>query len=174
MKRKTFKLIILISSLVLMVVFLINLYYRVSNYVLSTSYLSNPTKYNYTNEVLLSIPKIKLKSIVKKADNKLKNLNSSLIYYDNINPHNKIIILGHSGMGVGTYFNKLDNLNNNDEVYLYIKSNKYKYIVNNVYLVSEERVEVLEWENNVSKLVLITCDKKNKNRRLVVELYLDY
>ena len=130
------------------------------------------TFYNnkYTNnKMMLEIPKINLQQIVYKADYNFKNLNNGLVYYKNNDINKKIVILGHSGMGPGVYFNKLDELSINDNVYLYIKDNKITYEVTQKYIVNESNIDILKIADKPI-LILITCDRNNKRNRLIVKL----
>ena len=122
------------------------------------------------NNIKLIIPSINLNYNIRKNQSNFNNLNSSLVYFNNIDPNNKIIIFGHSMMGKGVLFNRIDELKNNDICYLYINKNKYKYFVNNIYLVNKNKVQLLDEEKDSKKLILITCSKKYKNKRLIVEL----
>lgn len=122
-----------------------------------------------TNEKVLFIPKINLMEVLNDDINKL---DYRLIYYNNFDINNKIIIFGHSKVGYGIYFNRLDELKIGDISYLYYKRIEYKYEVINIYDVKKEDIFILENEYNSYKLLLITCNKKIKNNRLVIELKL--
>lgn len=152
MKRKVFKYILIYLF------FLINL-------------ININNSYNKCDSYLI-IDKIKLNSCVKKSNKDFSNLNYSLVYYKNINTKNKIIIFGHSMMNKGKYFNKIDELRKNDIVYLKIKNNTYKYQVNNIYTVDKKDVYILKNEYKSGKLLLVTCDKNDKNKRLIVQLFI--
>lgn len=168
MKKKIIKVLILF------------LYFFVCVYLIERSFKYDNVKSNYkvntghlfSNEKMIEIPKINLFLIVEKADDNFQNLDESLVYYKYFNPDDKIIIFGHSGMGTGTYFNKLDELNNNDMVNLYFDGKVYKYEFNKSYVVSKTATYLLENEENSKKLLLITCKRNDKNKRVVVELVL--
>ena len=81
-----------------------------SNDKMVKAYFNNNSSFNYNGDMVLDIPDISLKNIVKKSDDKFKLLDRYLVYYKNNNYKNGIVILGHSGMGYGTYFNRLDEL----------------------------------------------------------------
>lgn len=130
------------------------------------------TGHLYDGGQMIEIPRINLFLNVEKADDNFQNLDESLVYYKYFNPNNKIIIFGHSGMGVGTYFNKLHKLSSNDFVNLYLEDKVYKYIFNKSYTVSKNATYILENEENSKKLLLITCKRNDKNKRVVVELVL--
>ena len=163
----------LIKTLVIIVYFSLALhliyYSNPINYDIDTKYTIN-AKSNYYHKKMIEIPSINLKLHLKKADDDFGNLDSSLVYYKNFNTDNKIIIFGHSGMGKGTYFNRLDELERSSLLYLYNEDKLYKYVVNNIYVVDKKRVDILNDEVGSRKLLLITCVKNNKNDRLVIEL----
>ena len=81
------------------------------------------------------------------------------------------ILASHSGSSPISYFKNLNKLKNNELVYVYYDNVKYTYIVNNQYLVDKGRVTI---KRNHSKrtLTLITCDKKDNSKQLVVIAYL--
>lgn len=105
------------------------------------------------NNILISvieIPKINLKVDIG------TNLNEGLIYV------NSKLIAGHSGNCKVCYFDNLDNLDINDEIILY-KPNKIVYKVKNIKIVNKDKVSIN------GTLNLITCFKKNKSKRLLIE-----
>lgn len=135
------------------------------------SYYNNDTSFNYKSNLVLNIPSININLVVKKAYDDFSNLNNNLVYYERNNFNDKIIIFGHSGMGYATFFNRLDDLEENDKAYLYKDNKKAIYQVSDIYTVSYKDITIL---NNDEKktLLLITCHKKSKNLRLVVKLSL--
>lgn len=167
MKKRLFSFIIII------------IYFSASIYLINFSFETTSTLATYEvnnghsyNEKILEIPKINLKLEVVKANDNFENLDNNLVYYNHFNPDDKIIIFGHSGVGFGTYFNRLDELNSNDKAYLIINGKKYYYYVNDVYEVSKNATYILKNEYDSKKLLLVTCVKGDKNKRLVVELSL--
>lgn len=180
MKKKVLKGIVIITSMIIVDV-VISSYggdALVSNYVNNSKYnyelLNNSKVESKKNYTFLDIPKINIHNNVVKALDNFSNLDKNLVYYRNLNPKNKIIVFGHSGMGYGTYFNRLERLNISDKAFLHIENNIYTYIVKRKYLVDKKDVFILDDEVNSRKLLLVTCDKNNKNKRLVVELMLKY
>jgi len=118
-------------------------------------------------EKILFIPAINL---IDKLTDDMNKLDYNLVYYGEFNIDNKIIIFGHSNMGYGNYFNRLDELKIGDISYFYYKNIEYKYEIINIYHVKKEDIFILENEPGSNKVLLVTCDKKSKNKRLVVEL----
>lgn len=168
MKKRIF------STIIIIIYFLISIYLIDFSFKKTNTLASYEVNNGYLyDEKVLEIPKINLKQKVLKASEEFENLNNNLVYYNYFNPNNKIIIFGHSGVGFGTYFNRLDELNINDEAYLIINGNKYYYCVNDVYEVFKNATYILKNEQDSKKLLLITCVKGNNNKRLVVELGLN-
>lgn len=167
MRKRLFSFIIIIIYFSISI-YLINCCFETTS-TLATYEVNNGHSYN---EKILEIPKINLKLEVVKANDNFENLDNNLVYYNHFNPDDKIIIFGHSGVGFGTYFNRLDELNINDIAYLIINGKKYYYYVNDVYEVSKNATYILKNEYDSKKLLLVTCVKGDKNKRLVVELSL--
>lgn len=168
MRKRLFSFIIIIIYFSISI-YLINCCFETTS-TLATYEVNNGHSYN---EKILEIPKINLKLEVVKANDNFENLDNNLVYYNHFNPDDKIIIFGHSGVGFGTYFNRLDELNSNDKAYLIIDGKKYYYYVNDVYEVSKNATYILKNEYDSKKLLLVTCVKGDKNKRLVVELSLN-
>lgn len=159
--------------------------YYAKDEVLDSKYLYNSDVYNkvnisynklnynnISNNIIISIPKIKLNKKVVKANKNFSNLSNNLVYYNSFNSCDKNLIFGHSGLGFGTYFNRIDELSNNDLLYI-IKGNvKYTYLFKSKYIIDETDTFILNDEKNSKKLLLITCHKVHKNKREVVEFNL--
>lgn len=169
MRKNIFKIITLILFIFLLKEFILMVYLDFKNKVEIESYYSNSSSFNYKSDMVIKVPSINLKSVVKLADNDFKNLDNGLVYYKYNDYKNKIIIFGHSGMGRGTYFNRLDELTINDTVYLYKDKLEITYTVDKIYDIKSTKIEVLN-STEKQKLLLITCKKNDKNKRLVVDL----
>ncbi len=144
-------------------------YIDFKNKVEVESYYNNNSSFNYKSNMIIDIPSINLKATVKLADNDFKNLDDGLVYYKYNDYKNKIIIFGHSGIGYGTYFNRLDELTFNDNVYLYKDKLKITYAVDKIYDIKSTNIDIL-YNDEKERLLLITCKKNDKNKRLVVNL----
>ena len=73
-------------------------------------------------------------------------------------------------MGVGTFFNRLDELKKGDIVYLKFNSKTYLYEVLDFYNIDKKDTYILNEEENSNKLLLVTCTRGKKNKRYVVNL----
>lgn len=172
MKKSIFKIAIVLLIMVISKELFYVTYYKYKDDKEVVSYYKNESNYNYKNVMLINIPSIKLKSIVKKADDDFKNLDKNLVYYKNNNYDEKIIIFGHSGVGLGLFFNRIDELNKDSIVKLYIDSYELTYVFNRKYDVSSYDIDILNNDENKT-LLLITCNKNDKSKRLVVKFTLD-
>lgn len=168
---------ILVSLILFISVFLITkdmvfmLLLNSSNDKMVKAYFNNNSSFNYNGDMVLSIPSINLETVVKKADNEFKLLDRYLVYYKNNNYKAGIVILGHSGMGYGTYFNRLDELDNKSNVYIYKDKLKLTYQFKEKMNVKETQINILN-SAKANELILITCKKSVKDERLVVKLVL--
>lgn len=172
MKRNILKLIIVVLAIILTKEIFIDFYVNYKNKESITSYYKNDSSFNYESDMIISIPKINLKRVVEKAADDFKNLNKSLVYYKRNNPNEKLVIFGHSGVGYGTYFNRIDELEVGNKIYLYINKLKVTYVVSEKYMVLETDISILNNDEERS-LLLITCDKNNKKKRLIVKLMVE-
>ena len=168
---------ILVSLILFISVFLITknmvfmLLLNSSNDKMVKAYFNNNSSFNYNGDMVLNIPSINLETVVKKADDKFKLLDRYLVYYKNNNYKEGIVILGHSGMGYGTYFNRLDELDNKSDVYIYKDKLKLTYQFKEKMDVKETQINILN-SAKANELILITCKKSVKDERLVVKLVL--
>lgn len=138
--------------------------------VVSSYFAGSPT-FNYKSDMILDIPDISLKNVVKKSDDDFKLLDRYLVYYKNNNYKEGIIILGHSGMGYGTYFNRLEELDDKSIIYIYKDKLKLTYKFKEKMYVKETKTDILS-SAKANELILITCKKSVKDERLVVKLVL--
>jgi|GEM_PF-1091289 sortase family protein len=82
-----------------------------------------------------------------------------------------IVLVAHSGIGYNILFDRLDVLNLEDEVNLYFNQSKYRYKVKKISKKDKKDVlSLIKSKNNT--LMLITCDKQEKEKNLIVYLEL--
>lgn len=167
MIKKTLKLFVIFIVSYLMFSKIYNIYQRDKTKDEVTSYLNNPSIDN-NDKLIIEIPRVDVSNVVIKANNDFSNLKDSLVYYGNVNPNNKIIIFGHSRMGKGIYFNRIDELKVGDKIFLTYNRERFLYIIEDVYHVNKANLSILRENKNEKKIVLITCLKKEKDKRLVI------
>lgn len=94
------------------------------------------------------------------------NKNIKILSSSDLNK-NSIILASHSGNSKNAYFNNLNNLENNDLIYIYHNNKKYAYQINKIYYIDKNGyLEIPEIMSNT--LILITCSLKYKNKQLII------
>lgn len=131
-------------------------------------------KQNWPVETILFIEKIDLLVPVIKGATK-QHLNVSVASVDNAGKPwygNNYVIAGHMSRTFGRHFNRLDELEINDEISVIDnKNNEFKYKIFSKEIVHQTEVSVIE-NSGKSELTLITCypaNVKNPSTRLVVK-----
>ncbi len=120
---------------------------------------------------ILSIPKIDLTvGIGEGVDN--TTLKYSVGHFaETAKPGQKgnLCLIGHRSYAYGQFFNRLDELEKNDEIIIESKGNIYKYKVTETKVVKPEEVSVLD-QTKDSQITLITCTPiRVGSHRLVVK-----
>lgn len=153
--KKTIKLLFLITFILIF----ISIYYLSS---------INDKIENSDIFLVLNIPKINLKKEVYKYDSINNDVNKGLyLATDNSFLNGSIVIASHSGNSVISYFDNLDKLGLDDEVFIYKYGYVYTYIVTDRYLINKNGK--FKYINNDDVLYLITCDKNSHTKQLVIE-----
>lgn len=66
-------------------------------------------------------------------------------------------------------FSKIDDLNINDKIYISdLSENKLEYLVYKKYITTGDDLTCMEETNN-TEITLITCNKNNNNKRVVIK-----
>ena len=111
------------------------------------------------------INKISLKEKLYPINNSKNNIEKHVAILEEID--NTLILAAHSGTGNIAYFERLDELNLDDEIILYYKNKKYIYIVTEIY--EEKKNGYIHINKNKKRqLVLTTCSPKKTNYQLIV------
>ena len=125
------------------------------------NYIENNDKSDYIS--VLEIPKISLKRGIKNN----KNVDNDIAILDDDKFNNgDIILLSHSGNCDICYFNRLDELNINDEIYIYNDNIKYIYRIDSI----EEKIKnTFKLEDSINSVTLITCKKDTDNIQIIIK-----
>lgn len=135
---------------------------------------NNTTKenYNITYTAVLEIPKINLKNGVVDSTKNFKSINYA-ISVDNSsqypNENGNFILYSHSGNSNIAFFNKLNNLELNDDIYVYYNGIKYRYSVRNKYDIEKTGKAKVISRKDDKYITLITCDQNKKGFQIVIE-----
>lgn len=124
-------------------------------------------KFINNNEIIgtLIINKIDLKENLYKTTSSKNNIEEHVTILNEID--NTIILAAHSGTGPIAYFERLDELEINDEIILIYKNKKYKYTVIEKWEEKKNGYIHINKENK-KQLVLTTCSPNKVNYQLVV------
>ena len=121
---------------------------------------------------ILEIPKIKLKRGFYNIESKNNNVNKNIQVLKKSQlpsiENNILALASHSGNGIYSYFNKINNLNISDLLYIYYLDKKYIYEINDIYKIEKNGNLEISYTNN-SQLILTTCDKLDKTKQLVIK-----
>lgn len=119
----------------------------------------------------LKIEKINLNEKLYNINSKENNIEKNItILKESIFPDKEnsiVFIAAHSGVGKIAYFEKLDELNTNDEVTLTINKKTYKYVVKE-YWEEKKNGYINVNKDNKKQLILTTCSPNKKNYQLVI------
>ena len=142
--------------------------------IVKTDQSENTTKenYNITYTAILEIPKISLKRGVVDSTKNFKSINYA-ISVDNSsqypNENGNFILYSHSGNSNIAFFNRLNNLELNDDIYVYYNGIKYHYSVRNKYDIEKTgKAKVINRKDD-KYITLITCDQNKKGFQIVIE-----
>jgi sortase A len=127
------------------------------------------TQINYL--MVLEVPKIGLKKGIYDIESKYNSVNYGIEILKDSNMPDKelgnVILASHRGTSNNAYFNKLDNLNNDDIVIIYYQGIKYSYRITNIYDQDKNgSIKILK-DMNKTTITLITCKKNTKDKQLV-------
>lgn len=79
------------------------------------------------------------------------------------------VVAGHRSHSYGVYFNRLDELENGDEIVVETYSGTYTYVVYEILIVEPDDVSVLRNSSEYRVLTLVTCDPVyNPTHRLII------
>ena len=120
---------------------------------------------------VLKIPKINLTKGLVSKDNPLNNVKYGIEILANSSMPDKektnLIVASHSGTASISYFDKLDKLKINDNVFIDYKNKTYTYNIVNIYDVIKNGKVNLIYNKNKNNLILITC-RRNTNKQIVI------
>lgn len=142
--------------------------------IVKTDQSENTTKenYNITYTAILEIPKISLKRGVVDSTKNFKSINYA-ISVDNSsqypNENGNFILYSHSGNSNIAFFNRLNNLELNDNIYVYYNGIKYRYSVRNKYDIEKTGKAKVISRKDDKYITLITCDQSKKGFQIVIE-----
>lgn len=127
---------------------------------------SNKSYFGY-----IEIPKINLVQGLVPQDSKENNVNVNIqTIYPSDYPdkeNGNLILAAHSGTSSISYFKNLYKLENDDQIYIIYKNNKYIYNIINIYTVPKNGSVSIYRPTDKTTVTLITCTKNDENTQTV-------
>lgn len=116
---------------------------------------------------IIKIPKINLKEYLYKIDSEENTIEKNITILKESSFPSIIFLAAHSGEGKIAYFEKLDQLELNDEIILTMNKKKYYYIVKEIW--EEKKNGYINVNKEIeNQLILTTCSPKKDNTQLII------
>jgi len=116
---------------------------------------------------ILKIPKINLyRNLYRKESNK-NNIEENVTILKE-STENHLILAAHSGNSMVSFFNRLDELNLEDSIYIDYKGQTNEYFVTKIKEVLKNGKLFLVQDENKMKITLTTCSRNHEERQLII------
>jgi len=125
---------------------------------------------NYT--AVLEIPSINLKRGVVDSTKNFNSINYAISVDNSSQYPNELgnfILYSHSGNSNIAFFNKLNKLEINDDIYVYYNGVKYHYSIRNKYDIEKTGKAKVISRKDDKYITLITCNQNKKGFQIVIE-----
>lgn len=126
-------------------------------------------KINYT--AVLEIPSINLKRGVVDSTKNFNSINYAISVDKNSNYPDKegnFILYAHSGNSSIAYFRNLNNVEIDDEIYVYYNGVKYKYKIFTKYDIKKTGKAEILFSNTEKYITLITCNQNRNGYQVIL------
>lgn len=143
------------------------LYSNSQNYNLINTYIDNGTEYSVIG--LIEIPKINLNyPILSEINDDLLKIAPCKFHGSMPNEYGNLCIAGHNYDNY-KFFSKIPSLRTNDEILIHdMNGNTLKYLVTDNFEVKENELDrVINSDNSIKQITLITCNNSNSNRIII-------
>lgn len=118
---------------------------------------------------LIEIPSIKLNTVIVHGVND-KLLNSYVCHFENTampGEYGNFAIAGHSSYVYSQVLDDLHKVNVNDEINIRTISQQLIYVITDVFITAPESIEVLNQNNDIKEITIITCSNRGANRLII-------
>lgn len=122
-------------------------------------------------EMILEIKKINLKKPIYLNDSLNKVENNVMILPNSDLPNienGNLNLAAHSGSSIVAYFDKLDQLIKGDIINITYQNKTYDYSITQIFTIDKSPNVTYYKIKDFTTLMLITCDKTDKNKRLLI------
>lgn len=130
---------------------------------------NNSKSIDYT--AIIEIPTINLKQGVVDSTSNFRSINYAISVDKHSNyPNEKgnFILYAHSGNSHISYFRKLNQVNINDNVYVYYNGVKYQYSIYDKYDIEKTGKAKVKLSKEDNYITLITCNPNRKGYQVIV------
>lgn len=118
---------------------------------------------------IINIPSISLNTVVVESIEK-QYLNNYVCHFENSampGEYGNFSLAGHSSYRYNEVFNEAHNIKLDDKIIIKTLNNEFTYIVKDIFEVSPEDTFVLDQDNEIKELTIVTCTNKGKDRLIV-------
>ncbi len=122
---------------------------------------------------IIEIEKINLLQGIIKSNSYYAAIDRNVSYLSDSDLPNikggNFVLAAHSGNANIAYFDDIDKLEKKEIIIIYYNDIKYTYNVYLNYVVSQNQIEVLNREGDKTTITLITCQKENNKKRVIIK-----
>lgn len=118
---------------------------------------------------IMEIPSLTLKSIIVQGTN-MNDLKYYLGHFEDTampGGNGNFCIAGHSSTVYNEILNNLYKVNVNDQIKIQTLTEKFTYVINEKFVVEPTKIDVLDQDNNIKEMTIVTCTDKGKKRLIV-------
>ena len=126
---------------------------------------SKISKILITVGLLICVGSLSIKGYSKYLENK-----STVCHFENTampGEYGNFSLAGHSSYRYNEVFNELHKINLDDEIIIKTLNNEFTYVVKDIFEVNPEDTFVLDQDNEIKELTIVTCTNKGKDRLIV-------
>lgn len=127
-------------------------------------------EYNIGDEIaLINIPSIDLNTVIIHGTEK-QYLNHYVCHFENTSmpgENGNFAVAGHSSYRYNQVFNGLHKVNVGDEIYINTTNEEFTYTITEIFETEPENIEVLNQNNDIKEMTLVTCANGGKDRLIV-------
>lgn len=120
----------------------------------------------------IDVPSIGLNSIIIHGIEK-KYLNHYICHFENTampGENGNFSIAGHSSNIYNQVFNNIHKANIGDKINIKTTNEEFTYIITQMYETEPENIEVLNQDNDIKEMTIVTCSNGGKDRLIVKAL----
>ncbi len=118
---------------------------------------------------LIDIPSIGINSVIVSGTNK-EQIRYYVGHFENTampGENGNFCIAGHSSTVYNNIFNDLDKIKINDEIKITSLKGEFTYIVSDIFETEPTNMSVLNQDNDLKELTIVTCTNQGKDRLIV-------